>query len=158
VNFSRVQWQADAVEGRYVKRLNPATGKPHPEDNWVWSAQGAINMHMPERWGFVQFSDAAAGTREVAFVEDPNERIKWALRRLYYRQREVREAKGRYATDLAGLGAADIRVEGIEFKPTIQATDSLYEMSAPGFDGRVVRIRQDGKVWTEKAGAAGQKR
>lgn len=21
-----------------------------PEDNWVWSSQGAINMHLPERW------------------------------------------------------------------------------------------------------------
>jgi hypothetical protein len=26
-------------------------------DNWVWSPQGAINMHIPEMWGFVEFSD-----------------------------------------------------------------------------------------------------
>lgn len=29
---------------------------PH-EDNWVWSPQGEIAMHLPERWGFLQFSE-----------------------------------------------------------------------------------------------------
>ncbi|MBY0243794.1 MAG: carbohydrate-binding family 9-like protein [Burkholderiaceae bacterium] len=40
INFSRVQWTA---------------GKPI-EDNWVWSPQGVINMHVPERWGYLHFS------------------------------------------------------------------------------------------------------
>nr|WP_315258938.1 carbohydrate-binding family 9-like protein [uncultured Duganella sp.] len=39
INFSRVEW---------------TTGKPK-EDNWVWSPQGVIDMHVPERWGFLQF-------------------------------------------------------------------------------------------------------
>jgi hypothetical protein len=25
------------------------------EDNWVWSPQGLINMHVPEMWGRVRF-------------------------------------------------------------------------------------------------------
>jgi hypothetical protein len=30
---------------------------PHlAEDNWVWSPQGLINMHVPERWGWVEFA------------------------------------------------------------------------------------------------------
>jgi hypothetical protein len=40
------------VDGRYEKL--PDT----PEDNSVWSPQGVINMHLPERWGFVEFSSA----------------------------------------------------------------------------------------------------
>ena len=33
----------------------------HPEDNWVWSPQGEIDMHIPEKWGFVRFlSDGGA--------------------------------------------------------------------------------------------------
>ncbi|MDY7107436.1 MAG: carbohydrate-binding family 9-like protein [Planctomycetota bacterium] len=51
INFSRVQWQHDIVDGTYRKR--PDT----PEDNWVWSPQGTINMHLPEHWGFVVFAD-----------------------------------------------------------------------------------------------------
>lgn len=38
LNFSRVEWKA---------------GQPK-EDNWVWSPQGAINMHIPERWGYLR--------------------------------------------------------------------------------------------------------
>lgn len=49
VNFSRVEWHVDVVAGRYVKR--PGT----PEDNWVWSPQGVVDMHQPEQWGFVTF-------------------------------------------------------------------------------------------------------
>ena len=147
VNFSRVQWQLDIKDGAYAKRPDPKTGKPLPEDNWVWSPQGAIDMHMPERWGFVQFSAATAGAPPDSFVENRNERVKWALRRLYYRQRQFRAKNGRYAGDLQALDAANVRVEGLDFQPSMQATDSLYEIRANGFDGAVVRIRQDGKVW-----------
>ncbi|HJP82583.1 MAG TPA: carbohydrate-binding family 9-like protein [Fimbriimonadaceae bacterium] len=51
VNFSRVQWHLDIVDGRYRKR--PGL----PEDNWVWSPQGVIDMHQPEHWGFVVFAE-----------------------------------------------------------------------------------------------------
>jgi len=39
INFSRVEW---------------TPGNPR-EDNWVWSPQGVINMHVPERWGYLNF-------------------------------------------------------------------------------------------------------
>lgn len=39
VNFSRVEWKA---------------GQPR-EDNWVWSPQGVVNMHIPDKWGYVRF-------------------------------------------------------------------------------------------------------
>lgn len=65
VNFSRVQWQHRIEDGHYVRI--PPHGTPiaesldpeeqeHPEDNWVWSPQGAVNMHLPDRWGEVVFA------------------------------------------------------------------------------------------------------
>jgi Carbohydrate family 9 binding domain-like len=150
VNFSRVQWQVEVAKGRYAKRLKPGTKDALPEDNWVWSPQGAINMHMPERWGYVQFSSMSAGKGTEAFVEDPNERVKWALRRLYYRQRRIREANGKYATSLDALNPADIRVDGIDFRPVIHATPSLYEIVAKAVNGAVVHINQDGRVWVSR--------
>ncbi|MDH3570801.1 MAG: carbohydrate-binding family 9-like protein [Gemmatimonadota bacterium] len=60
-NFSRVDWDLDIVNGRYEKRRDPDTGRPLAEHNWVWSPQGAVNMHMPERWGRIEFSDALVG-------------------------------------------------------------------------------------------------
>jgi hypothetical protein len=150
VNFSRVEWQVDAAGGRYVKRLAPNGKDPLREDNWVWSPQGAVNMHMPERWGYVQFSGAAAGHGTERFVEDPNDRVKWALRRLYYRQRRYRDENGGYATTLASLNASDIGVEGTEFHPVLQATPSRYEITASGFDRAVVHITEDGRVWVSR--------
>lgn len=58
INFSRVQWDLDVVEGRYVKRRG-TDGRPLPEHNWVWSPQGEVNMHIPERWGAVTFAARA---------------------------------------------------------------------------------------------------
>ena len=147
VNFSRVQWQVDVTDNRYVKRLKPGTTDPLPENNWVWSPQGAINMHMPERWGYVQFSNVPAGSGTESFVQDPNERVKWALRRLYYRQRRFRDANGGYAASLDALNASDIRVDGVDFRPVLHATPSIYEITARGFDGAIVHITQDGRVW-----------
>ena len=150
VNFSRVQWDTEIVDGKYVKLKDPKTGRPRPEHNWVWSPQGAINMHLPERWGYLHFTDAPAGQPAPAIADDPNERVKWALRRLYYRQREHRAANGRYASDLTALRAESVAVEGLTFRPTLSATDTQYEIRAEGFGGAVVRIRQDGRVWLER--------
>lgn len=64
VNFSRVQWRHLIREGKYERipphgtdlssSLNPEE-QEHPEDNWVWSPQGVVNMHLPRRWGEVTF-------------------------------------------------------------------------------------------------------
>lgn len=56
VNFSRVQWETEVVNGQYVKKKNPHNGKNLPESNWVWSPQRAIAMHEPEFWGVVMFT------------------------------------------------------------------------------------------------------
>jgi len=149
VNFSRVQWQLDVVDGRYAKRRKPGSKDPLPESNWVWSPQGAINMHMPERWGYVQFAQAVAGAAAETFAADPNEDVKWALRRLYYRQRAHHERTGRYTGSLAALAAADIRVAGgADFRPSLVTTPSGYEIVAAGANRRAVHIDQDGKVTT----------
>jgi len=49
VNFSRVEWQTRVVDGKYEKVRGTK------EDNWVWSPQGVVNMHVPEKWGVVRF-------------------------------------------------------------------------------------------------------
>lgn len=54
VNFSRVEWDVEVVDGRYRKI------EGRPEHNWVWSPMGLIDMHLPLRWGRVCFSDRQA--------------------------------------------------------------------------------------------------
>ena len=55
INFSRVQWPLEVVDGAYRRARVPTPDDRHPEHNWVWSPQGEINMHIPERWGTVRF-------------------------------------------------------------------------------------------------------
>ncbi len=55
VNFSRVEWDFDLVDGKYDRKKQD--GKYLPEYNWVWSNQGVIAMHEPEKWGIVQFTN-----------------------------------------------------------------------------------------------------
>ncbi len=49
INFSRVEWHVDVLDGKFVKRPGLK------EDNWVWSPQGVVDMHQPEQWGLVEF-------------------------------------------------------------------------------------------------------
>lgn len=56
VNFSRVEWPVRVVDGAYRKTPAPP-GTRHPEDNWVWSPQGEVDMHIPSRWGRVRFEE-----------------------------------------------------------------------------------------------------
>lgn len=58
INFSRVEWQHRIADTKYHRI--PPHGAPikdgdHPEDNWVWSPQETINMHLPEKWGRLKF-------------------------------------------------------------------------------------------------------
>ena len=59
INFSRVNWDYELNDGEYSRKRE--NGKYLPEYNWVWSSQGLINMHVPENWGFLIFSDKNLG-------------------------------------------------------------------------------------------------
>jgi hypothetical protein len=96
VNFSRVEWEWEAIEGGYRK----VPGRK--EDNWVWSPQGAIDMHRPERWGFVQFTTKPPGA-SVPFRPDPAWPAREVLMRAYHAQAAYKQRHGRWARSLAEL-------------------------------------------------------
>ncbi len=148
LNFSRVEWKSNVHNGQYEKTINPETGRAFPEDNWVWSPQGLIDMHYPEMWGFIQFSGRTVGTGYDVFVAHPEEQAKWALRQIYYKEREYASKNGRYTTSLQDLGLTDWKVEGYQWPATIQCTTSLYEAILQSSDGKQRwHICQDGRTW-----------
>lgn len=153
VNFSRVQWQTDIVDGKYVKRTDPETGEELPEYNWSWSPQGLINMHFPEMWGFVQFSESPPGTIDDNFIWDKNQDYKWLLRKLYYKQIDYRNENGHYAdnAELLNLNELFEKQFGVsEQKPeiTISVLDNNYIIRLSGeYLDHKFYIRNDSKVW-----------
>ncbi len=133
INFSRVEWDVDVKGGKYVKV------KDKPEHNWVWSPQGVIDMHRPERWGYLQFSTKSDG---VKYEHDPAQGIKDALHRVYYAQREYLKANKKYAASVAALG---VKADGVD----VQATRSGFEATAVAKGGKRWTIKDDGRITGE---------
>ena len=147
VNFSRVEWRHEVRDNGYVKQIDPATGRPLSEDNWVWSPQGLINMHYPEMWGLVQFSYETAGDGAVAFQAEPEQAARWALRRLYYGQREYHRRYGSYASNISNLNLTDIPLPGYTWPPAIDVTSHGFEASIADSAGTAnLIITHDGRL------------
>lgn len=148
VNFSRVQWNTQTENGRYVKIPMPGEEKIR-EHNWVWAPTGVINIHLPEYWGFVQFTHRTGGTGEIPFQWNPEEDIKWQLRQLYYRQREYIQAYGYYASNLADLKPEEIFPSNSLNRLKVETTSSLYEITYTVDGVTSWHIKQDGLVWKQ---------
>ena len=147
INFSRVEWKTVVTGGSYQKETDPSTGKSYPEDNWVWSPQGRINMHMPEMWGYVQFSSLPCGTATEHFRQDPDLDIKWALRTVYYCQVEYLQQHQHFAKSIRSLG-----LSGEDFPlgigmPELKATERTFEAWIPADEiSDPWSVREDGRL------------
>lgn len=157
VNFSRVEYRVSPGKGGYEKAKDRTAGRPLPEDSWAWAPTGLVNVHYPEMWNIVQFTGTVAGAQKEWCDELPSDPVKWALRKIYYRQRGFQERQGRFSGDLTDLGLGgdkELRVKGWIFPPSIQVTDRLFEAFYKSAEGESWHIRQDGLVWKEEARAS----
>ena len=146
INFSRVNWDFDLIDGRYSRKKDK-NGSYLPEYNWVWSPQEVINMHEPERWGYVYFSSEETG--ETANFSIPrDEQIKWYL---YEQYRKIRSAK-----NMPNAKLQSVISPAIIFGHTISA---MVEEHLSGwsiwvespFSNSILLIEEDGKFKSYKA-------
>jgi len=135
VNFSRVQWDTKVIDGKYSKLRKP-------EQNWVWSPQGLVNMHYPEMWGFVQFSVNPVGPKRNMFIFNQDEKIKWILRKIYYKQRTFYMQNGNFAKDISKL---QLKIQK-EYKPEIYVTPNYFE-AVIETGAKTFHIDSEGKTW-----------
>jgi hypothetical protein len=150
INFSRVEYHTVVENGIYTKMKDPVSGQLLPEDNWTWAPQGIINIHYPEMWGYVQFTATEAGKSKEYCDEDPEAELKWALRRIYYKQRNFMASKGRFALNWEELAMSrdkDLKIKGWSYPPAIKSTESLFEAVYSNKSGVKWHIRQDGLIW-----------
>ena len=135
VNFSRVQWKTEIIDNEYFKLKVP-------ENNWVWSPQGLINMHYPEMWGFVQFSEKLAGSEKDKFKFNKDENIKWILRQIYYKERTYQMQNGKFTDDISLL---EITLPK-DILSKIYITPNYFEAILISND-KEYHISNDGKIW-----------
>ena len=138
LNFSRVNWDHDLIGGKYSRKKDPNTGTYLPEYNWVWSAQEVINMHEPERWGYVYFSTIAAGG-ENGFTIPKDEYIKWQLYSWYRMIRARKEPLSEIALD-------SVSIWGEMVKPEMEKSAFGWNIWVKSpFTHKVMSVSKDGK-------------
>ena len=139
INFSRVEWQITHTNGAYQKVPNT------PEDNWVWSPQGVIDMHRPEMWGVVQFTKQPA-KKKIPVTQIPGKPARDLALEIYYAQRDFWAAHKSWATNLAALNLRLAQLPpGVE-APVLESTpdgDACSVAFSAGGQQHVWRTRQD---------------
>lgn len=146
IDFSRVEWQTVIVAGKYQKKKDNKTGKFLNENNWVWSATGEINMHVPERWGMIQFSAKTVGEGKEQFQQPVDEELRKLLWLVYYKQAEYKRTTGNYTRSLAQISVPEqVQLDsGIKVSLNLSATESGYLVSLISGAGEQFRINENG--------------
>lgn len=138
INFSRVEWDMEKRNGIYLKKKD-TKGNNLPEHNWVWSPQGVVNMHYPERWGYVQFNKSDTTTL-VRPTDEAERNVLWLA---YYRQRAWQQTHGSYA-----LSPEELNLSGRGLQ--LEATGKQFLCSFRLKDQTILTINQDGLISASK--------
>jgi hypothetical protein len=134
-NFARVHWQTDISGTEYVKKQD-ASGRAIPADFWLWSPHGILNMHYPERFGYLIFTRETDSRSAPSFVLPLEEKQRKYLWLVYYRQQAFRTNNQRYAASFAELGidTKEFTIDETPHELSMEATNSQF----------IVFIRQSG--------------
>jgi hypothetical protein len=108
-------------------------------------------MHMPERWGYVQFSTAKLGT--TVFRPDPADPARHVLHQVYYAQRDFHKQHRRWAATLEELNLARLSHASLTKPLSMAVLPGGFQATAaiqrPDGTPQQWHIRQDAKVWSE---------
>lgn len=147
INFSRVEWDTKIVGNKNIK-LKDASGKDLPERNWVWSPQGVINMHYPERFGYLQFSRKSDAVFTMPFSELQRQYL-WLV---YYRQKQYLQKTGKYALTLNELKINPKQtIDGRENQLEMQATGRQFTATITDQNGKLIKINDEGLIEIPKS-------
>ena len=146
IGFSRVNWEYDLINNRY-RRKKDKEGKFLPEFNWVWSPQWVVNMHEPEKWGYVYFSGGDSET-DVDFEIPEDEYVKWYLYELYRDRQNEKSRKviwKKKKGEVVSEGPSKVFF-GKTVRPLLEKCETGITIFAESpFTGHKLVIQEDGK-------------
>jgi len=144
VNFSRVNWDFQISNGKY-ERKKDSNGKLLHEYNWVWSPTGVINMHEPEKWGYVYFSSKKAGDSDK-FIIPNDEKIKWEMYKLHRAQHKYYKQHEKWVSSIDSLTDKTIIVAQKEVQPILENHSTGWNITVISpFSNKRLIIKEDGK-------------
>lgn len=141
INFSRVQWLKEKG----------------PEENWVWSPTGRVDMHMPDRWGYLFFADEKVGGAPQTPVYPHNRSITKLLWAMFYTQQERYAKEKNYLRTPEDFFLTDAELKDLPAgaKLSVEATRNTYQMAITLQEGSAEAsryvINNEGRFWIEKA-------
>ncbi|MCL6274659.1 carbohydrate-binding family 9-like protein [Muricauda sp. 2012CJ35-5] len=149
VGFSRVNWDFEVTDGKYGRKKDDKGEYLH-ENNWVWSPQYVINMHEPERWGYVYFTENPVGGKADEFVIPQDEHIKWHL---YERYREViQQRDGKPAWESVSLdqfNGKSKQILGKTITPVLETYTKGFTIWVKSpFTGNILSVDKEGQFKT----------
>ncbi len=141
INFSRVEWDTQVIDGKYVKVPDK------PEFNWVWSPQGAVDMHRPEMWGVVTFREDTSLARGLP--ADFHWELRETANSIYYAEKDFFKRNKRWASSLKELRFNEPKEQTVTLKKTLLGWTAVVAASKPPKDARVpeIHIRDDSYLW-----------
>jgi hypothetical protein len=143
MNFSRVQHEMEVRNGIYEDKED-ATGRPLPPAYYVWTPQGLISLHYPERFGYVAFIDGDTGLATSA----KGDALRLILWKYYYLQQDYKNRNGAYATTMDALkrdfpAVSFLDEDGLQLSATpLQYTMQLEDITAK----KNLRIDHEGRL------------
>lgn len=98
MNVMRVEWHlhAERLEDGTLIYVKDAGRKCH---NWAWQPTGVVNIHLPDRWGYLRFADEAVPEVPVEEVKDDSYPVRKALQEMFYSEKIFSSVYGRGYTD-----------------------------------------------------------
>jgi hypothetical protein len=141
INFSRVEWHYKVVNNTYVK-------EDKPEDNWVWSPQWVIDMHQPEKWGFVQFAEQEQNFTLPRVAYDVQSVLYW----IQQAELEYYATNKRYADNYKDLNISsdsfDVSKGATPIVPGLKLLSIQLDVDY-GFDAMLIYKEKDAqtKIW-----------
>ncbi|NJB70465.1 hypothetical protein GGR42_000927 [Saonia flava] len=136
INFSRVEWNYDIVDSKYQrKKVNDKFLK---EYNWVWSNQKVINMHEPEKWGVLQFTNEVSSLG-VVYKENEEMEIQQVAYALF------RQTKFGSLKEFMNLKVGKIKNVSVKFSEKEPIIATFYKTNF-GFEFKI-RIKESDKIF-----------
>lgn len=149
ISFSRVNWDFDLTDGKYSRKKDKKTGEFLHEYNWVWSPQQVINMHEPEKWGYVYFSDSEVGNATVNFEIPKDDHIKWYLYKLFRGLINEENKDTYWKTMNEQAFSAPKKIFGQSITPVLEKYPNGFSIWAKSpFSKNILCIAKDGKFET----------
>lgn len=125
INFSRVEWDHDIIDGVY-QRKKDENNKYQPEYNWVWSNQNVINMHEPEKWGVLQFTNEFSQDG-ASIIEDKYLNTKQIAYTLF------RQTKNGKLKELLEMRTGEEATVNVKYTPT-DSLQAFFNKTLFGFE------------------------